>query len=188
MRTAMPRPPRADTISAVSSIVSRRPAYTPVAGCSRVVRPVQYTVAPPSPSMHAIPRPAPRVAPATRAIFPSSGRDLFSAARIAHLLERRRARGLARAHAPRGLLDHARQRPAGERRTRPNLDVAHGLAGALEESLGIGKTRTFAEAQVDVLRVADDVTERFPLDAELRRAVDPELVVARSARAHERDE
>ena len=38
-----------------------------------MVRPVQYTVAPASPSATAVPRPAPRVAPATRATLPSSG-------------------------------------------------------------------------------------------------------------------
>src|SRR5262252_5357964 len=37
-----------------------------------VLRPVQYTVAPASPSIRAIPRPAPRVAPATTATRPSS--------------------------------------------------------------------------------------------------------------------
>ena len=39
----------------------------------RRVRPVAYTVAPASPSASAIPRPAPRLAPATTATFPSSG-------------------------------------------------------------------------------------------------------------------
>jgi hypothetical protein len=34
------------------------------------VRPVQYTVAPASPSETAVPRPAPRVAPVTSATFP----------------------------------------------------------------------------------------------------------------------
>ena len=38
-----------------------------------VVRPVQYTVAPAAPSWTAIPRPAPRVAPATSATRPCSG-------------------------------------------------------------------------------------------------------------------
>ena len=38
-----------------------------------MVRPVQYTVAPASPSATAVPRPAPRVAPATSATLPSSG-------------------------------------------------------------------------------------------------------------------
>ena len=70
----MPRPPAAETISAVSSIVSGRPALWcfEVFGCVRLLRPVQYTVAPASPSMRAIPRPAPRVAPATTATFPAS--------------------------------------------------------------------------------------------------------------------
>lgn len=58
----MPRPPAAVTRSAVSSIVSGRfIGERP----SRVVRPVQYTVAPRAPSSTAMPRPAPRVAPAT---------------------------------------------------------------------------------------------------------------------------
>src|SRR5580698_6273896 len=67
----MPRPPAAVTSSAVSSIVSGRPGVggLPRAG-SLELRPVQYTVAPASPSATAIPRPAPRVAPATRAILP----------------------------------------------------------------------------------------------------------------------
>src|SRR4030095_3746811 len=37
------------------------------------LRPVQYTVAPASPSARAIPRPAPRVAPATTATLPVNG-------------------------------------------------------------------------------------------------------------------
>jgi hypothetical protein len=41
-------------------------------GWPRVLRPVQYTSAPASPSALAIPRPAPRVAPATTATLPSS--------------------------------------------------------------------------------------------------------------------
>src|SRR5262245_29233003 len=66
----MPWPPAAVTSAAVSSIVSGRPG---VAACPVVLRPEQYTVAPASPSMRAMPRPAPRVAPATTAIFPVSG-------------------------------------------------------------------------------------------------------------------
>src|SRR6185503_18229134 len=66
----MPRPPAAVTRAAVSSIVSGRPA---VAACPVVLRPEQYTVAPASPSMREMPRPAPRVAPATTATFPVSG-------------------------------------------------------------------------------------------------------------------
>src|SRR5258708_392409 len=42
-------------------------------GLPLTLRPVQYTVAPASPSARAIPRPAPRVAPATRAVRPASG-------------------------------------------------------------------------------------------------------------------
>ena len=63
--TAMPRPPAAVTSSAVSSMVSGR-LYSLRAAA--VLRPVQYTVAPASPSATAMPRPAPRVAPATSAI------------------------------------------------------------------------------------------------------------------------
>ncbi len=63
--TAMPWPPSPVTSSAVSSIVSGR-SYSERA--ERVVRPVQITVAPASPSAMAMPRPAPRVAPATTAI------------------------------------------------------------------------------------------------------------------------
>jgi hypothetical protein len=53
--------------SAVSSMVSGRSISD---RCSRVLRPVAYTVAPAAPSCTAIWRPAPRVAPATRATFP----------------------------------------------------------------------------------------------------------------------
>jgi hypothetical protein len=50
-------------------MVSGRPALTwlDTFGCTRLLRPVQYTVAPASPNIRAIPRPAPRVAPATTA-------------------------------------------------------------------------------------------------------------------------
>src|SRR5688572_7028619 len=65
----MPLPPRAVTISAVSWIVSGR-FFMP--GLPETLRPVQYTVAPASPSAVAMPRPAPRVAPATTATFPAS--------------------------------------------------------------------------------------------------------------------
>jgi hypothetical protein len=58
--------------SAVSSIVSGRPG---VAGWPRVLRPLQYTVAPASPNMQAMPRPAARVAPATTAILSVSVRS-----------------------------------------------------------------------------------------------------------------
>jgi hypothetical protein len=37
-----------------------------------MLRPVQYTVAPASPSMQAMPRPAPRVAPVTTATLPAN--------------------------------------------------------------------------------------------------------------------
>src|SRR5687768_7924556 len=65
----MPVPPAEVTSSAVSSIVSGR-SYSERR--SRVLRPGQYTVAPASPSATAVPRPAPRVAPATSATLPSS--------------------------------------------------------------------------------------------------------------------
>src|SRR5438094_8800436 len=55
------------TSSAVSSIVSGR-LYSE--RCVRVVRPVRYTMAPAAPSSIAMPRPAPRVAPATNATLP----------------------------------------------------------------------------------------------------------------------
>jgi hypothetical protein len=71
-RTATPLPPAAVTSSAVSSIVSgrfigERPDL--------VERPLPYTVAPSAPSSMAIARPQPRVAPATRATLPASGRS-----------------------------------------------------------------------------------------------------------------
>src|SRR3990170_2840952 len=63
-------PPAASIISAVSLIVSGR-WYGD--GFPLMLRPVQYTVAPASPSARAMPRPAPRVAPATSATRPASG-------------------------------------------------------------------------------------------------------------------
>src|SRR4051812_29178047 len=60
----MPLPPRAVTASAVSSTV---PGRLSVVGLSFTLRPVTYTVAPRSPSVSAIPRPAPRLAPVTTA-------------------------------------------------------------------------------------------------------------------------
>src|SRR4029077_3604358 len=65
----MPWPPACCTRSAVSSIVLGRLSSE---RCVRVVRPVQYTVAPAAPSSIAMPRPAPRVAPATSATLPLS--------------------------------------------------------------------------------------------------------------------
>src|SRR3954451_5506393 len=67
----MAEPPASLMIAAVSSIVSGR-AYGE--GLPRPLRPVQYTIAPASPRARAIPRPAPRVAPATTATCPVSGR------------------------------------------------------------------------------------------------------------------
>src|SRR5439155_18387995 len=58
-------------MSAVSSIVSGRPYGERL---PRTLRPVQYTVAPDSASARAMPRPAPRVAPATTATCPARPR------------------------------------------------------------------------------------------------------------------
>lgn len=66
----MPRPPASVTRPAVSSIVSGR-SYSERQ--ARVVRPVTYTVAPAAPSSMAMPRPAPRVAPATSATLSRNG-------------------------------------------------------------------------------------------------------------------
>src|SRR6266508_2597514 len=74
-RKAMPVPPRAVTSSAVSSIVPGRPS---VVGCPRTLRPVTYTVAPCSPSTHAMPFPPPRLAPVTSATFPSKVASLIN--------------------------------------------------------------------------------------------------------------
>src|SRR3954464_15550999 len=65
-------PPTSLMIAAVSSIVSGRPDGERL---PRTLRPVQYTIAPASPRARAIPRPAPRVAPATTATCPVSGRE-----------------------------------------------------------------------------------------------------------------
>src|SRR5215510_8305744 len=70
----MPRPPARSTSAAVSSIVSGRFISE---RSERVVRPVTYTVDPAAPSCTAIPRPAPRVAPATNATL--SARDVLMA-------------------------------------------------------------------------------------------------------------
>ena len=64
-------PPSCSMIAAVSSIVSGRPYGERL---PRTLRPVQYTIAPASPKARAIPRPAPRVAPATTATCPVSSR------------------------------------------------------------------------------------------------------------------
>src|SRR5947199_8389396 len=63
-------PPSSLMIAAVWSIVSGRADGERL---PRTLRPVQYTVAPASPRARAIPRPAPRVAPATTATCPVSG-------------------------------------------------------------------------------------------------------------------
>src|SRR4029453_9260132 len=63
----MPGPPSGVTRPAVSSIVSARSYSDRV---DPVVRPVHTTVAPASPRAAAMPRPAPRVAPATTATRP----------------------------------------------------------------------------------------------------------------------
>jgi hypothetical protein len=65
-------------------------------GCparARVLRPVRYTVAPAAPSSTAMPRPAPRVAPATRATFPFSGR-VIAVRGLSRVHHRCRSRGL----------------------------------------------------------------------------------------------
>src|SRR5262249_32512804 len=68
--TAMPVPPALVTRSAVSSMGSGRARSE---RALRGVRPLTYTVAPAAPSSTAMPRPAPLVAPATRAIRPVNG-------------------------------------------------------------------------------------------------------------------
>src|SRR5262245_4970558 len=66
----MPVPPALVTRSAVSSMVSGRSRSE---RALRVVRRLTYAVAPAAPSATAMPRPAPLVAPATRAIRPVNG-------------------------------------------------------------------------------------------------------------------
>src|SRR5262249_17035616 len=66
----MPVPPALVTRSGGSSMVSGRSRSE---RALRVVRPLTYTVAPAAPSSTAMPRPAPLVAPATRAIRPVNG-------------------------------------------------------------------------------------------------------------------
>src|SRR4051794_23295083 len=94
---ATPVPPRLVTRSAVSSMVSGRLYSERV---EPLVRPVQRTVAPASPRAAAMPRPAPRVAPATTATRPRS--DVGSGVQgIAGFCHRRRgarppSRGIVR--------------------------------------------------------------------------------------------
>src|SRR5437764_6098264 len=77
-------PPSSWMIAAVSSIVSGRPYGE---GWPRALRPVQYTSAPASPRARAMPRPAPRVAPATTATCPVSGFVMRRDSRSAPALE-----------------------------------------------------------------------------------------------------
>src|SRR6266550_3797981 len=87
----MAAPPAAVIRSAVSAIVSGRPYGE---GLPRTLRPVQYTVAPASPKARAIPRPAPRVAPATTATWLVNGRAEIRPAVCARFsIELRRACG-----------------------------------------------------------------------------------------------
>src|SRR5215471_15989304 len=71
----MAEPPAELIISAVSSTVSGRLYGERL---PRTLRPVQLTEAPVSPSARAMPRPAPRVAPATTATRPRRGRGDLS--------------------------------------------------------------------------------------------------------------
>src|SRR3954469_2217392 len=83
-------PPASAIMAAVSSIVSGR-LYGE--GRPFTLRPVQYTIAPASPSARATPRPAPRVAPATRATRPANGREergFFDAVRCWLIIHRTR--------------------------------------------------------------------------------------------------
>src|ERR1700743_3395221 len=81
----MPTPPRRVTSSAVSSIVPAIPSTG--RGPPRIDRPVTYTVAPASPRASAIPRPHPRLAPATNATLPLTFSDI---ARLLRKLRKRR--------------------------------------------------------------------------------------------------
>ncbi len=75
-RTAIPCPPRAVTSSAVS-LDGLRPVLHPRAVRARC-GPCSRRWRRPHPSAVAMPRPAPRVAPATTAIFPASGLSMRS--------------------------------------------------------------------------------------------------------------
>src|ERR1017187_1853976 len=113
-RTGMPWPPRAQTSSAVSSTVPGVPSAG--LGPWREVRAATYTVAPASPSASAMPLPAPRLDPATIAIFPCK----FLYARRPSALHPPPAAG-----APAGYRPRPRQTPGGLRAHHP---PGHGCA------------------------------------------------------------
>src|SRR5262249_35133565 len=139
--------------------------------------------------MDAIPRPAPRVAPATSAILSFSGRPARVLARIAHLLDLARTFFfLACTHAPRRLRDEMRDRGSRERFSGRKPDVAHLLALAPKQAGRIRQRSSVAEAEVHVPRIAHDVAERFPLETERRRAAKQDLVVPRHGGTDERNE
>src|ERR1043165_4529214 len=113
--------------------------------------------------MHAIPRPAPRVAPATRATTPERGRPTTSepgrspaafppdrrraTLTTAHLLRSLRIGRAQRANAPRGGGDEARDRGLGQRLARPHRHLARPLPASLEQLLRIRKRESVAEAE-----------------------------------------
>src|ERR1017187_10315134 len=92
-RTGMPWPPRAQTSSAVSSTVPGAPSAG--LGPWREGRAATYTGAPASPSASAMPLPAPRLDPATTAIFPCKGFRLLSILLLLQVHRRVTARDLA---------------------------------------------------------------------------------------------
>src|SRR5688500_11659954 len=100
----MPRPPARVTPSAVANTV-------PGSGASPSCweRPVTYTVAPSAPSASAMPLPAPREAPGTRAITPSRFLVIDESSCLAqlelhHLSRRRHRQGLIHLHVARHLV------------------------------------------------------------------------------------
>src|SRR3712207_5399529 len=143
----MPVPPAAVTSSAVSSIVSGR-SYSE--RWSRVLRPVQYTVAPASPSATAIPRPAPRVAPATSATLPSS---------VGAIRATLRARALACAR-PTPTLDEVQFAPD-DSTSEPSFDIRREDVGDLPVVVVVGDvdmgTSAILTAELLAVPVAEPV-------------------------------
>ena len=121
-------------------------------GCTRLLRPVQYTVAPASPNMRAIPRPAPRVAPAATATRPSSGLDMVpsSSGQLVVDLRGRLLRGqrgqLIRLSAPQ-FPNTTHLTPADARRNDACMDAP----GCISATNGQPTPRTWAEKDRKVL-------------------------------------
>src|SRR6478672_7042284 len=126
----MPVPPAASISSAVSSSVSGRAIGE---GLPRTLRPVAYSAAPAAPSSTAIPRPAPRVAPATTQTAPLSGRSASVPAKDAQQEEEQVERVEIQADGA-----HQRAAPAGVPGHRLLLHVLRVVRGQAHEDRDAG--------------------------------------------------